>query len=159
MGMDKVQTMPRYSKDNDQVYLYFICSISALYPPKIHPLSIHTRLWSTRFSPIGTAWNDFEREPQCILTCCTFEFQGPYRNYLITFGPQAVTSMLNHKNWLPESAEKVELDLEAELLRGYNPVTTFSSSAASSRRSSIGDRSSSASFNFSRMVRQPPSGR
>ena len=65
-----------------------------------------------------------------------------------------MTSMLNHKNWLPESAERVELDLEAEL-RGYNPVT----SAASSRRSSVGDRSSSASFSFSRMVRQPPSGR
>ena len=63
--------------------------------------------------------------------------------------------MLNHKNWLPESAERVELDLEAEL-RGYNPITA---SAASSRRSSIGDRSSSASFSISRMVRQPPSGR
>ena len=69
-----------------------------------------------------------------------------------------MTSMLNHKNWLPESADKVELDLEAELLRGYNPVAGVSSSATSSRRSSIGDRSS-ASFNFSRMVRQPPSGR
>ena len=65
--------------------------------------------------------------------------------------------MINHKNWLPESAEKVELDLESELLRGYNPIATMSSSGASSRRSSIGDRSST-SFNF-RMVRQPPSGR
>ena len=67
-----------------------------------------------------------------------------------------MTSMLNHKNWLPESAERVELDLEAELRMGYNPITA---SAASSRRSSIGDRSSSASFSISRMVRQPPSGR
>ena len=64
--------------------------------------------------------------------------------------------MLNHKNWLPESAERVELDLEAELRMGYNPITA---SAASSRRSSIGERSSSASFSISRMVRQPPSGR
>ena len=60
--------------------------------------------------------------------------------------------MLNHKNWLPESAEKVELDLEAELLRGYNPITAMSSSAASSRRSSISDRDGfcdiSQDFNF-----------
>ena len=41
--------------------------------------------------------------------------------------------MLNHKNWLPEAAEKVELDLEAEL---RCPL----SSATSSRRSSLGDR-------------------
>ena len=41
--------------------------------------------------------------------------------------------MLNHKNWLPEAAEKVELDLEAEL---RYPL----SSATSSRRSSLGDR-------------------
>ena len=45
---------------------------------------------------------------------------------------QAVKSMLNHMNWLPEAAEKVELDLEAEL---RYPL----SSAKSSRRLSLGD--------------------
>ncbi len=60
----------------------------------------------------------------------------------------AMVSMINHKNWLPESAERVELDLEAELRN-----TCCTSSTASSRRSSL-DRS----FYF-RMIRQPPSGR
>jgi hypothetical protein len=69
----------------------------------------------------------------------------------------ATQSMLNHRQWLPESADSVELDLEAELtsMSGRHKSTPASrfGSRNSSRRSSH-DRSYYVS-----LQRQPPSGR
>ena len=46
--------------DNDWIYLYFICTLSTLYPLKIHPLSGPTYLRSTAdnkpYLQIGADW-------------------------------------------------------------------------------------------------------
>lgn len=65
------------------------------------------------------------------------------------WGQLTPTSMLNHQKWLPEHADKYELDLEAEL----NHASAHCS-ANSSRRGSL-DRVAS----FANRIRLPPSGR
>ena len=64
-----------------------------------------------------------------------------------------VASMLHHRKWLPEQAEKFELDLEAELQWSRGSASA-STSRSGSRRPSF-DRN----FYYMNKVRQPPSGR
>ncbi len=102
-------------------------------------------------------------------TSSAHNFDGAY--HMLT-----PTSMLHHQKWLPEHADRIELDLETELSTSastsashpagdrfyyfYNrsmPHAAASSSRSSSRRSSL-DRSAGPSY-YAFKVRQPPSGR
>ncbi len=110
---------------------------------------------------------------------------GNASNFDMRYQMLTPTSMLHHQKWLPESADRIELDLETELASsssGAAPTDRFYyfhhhnggggsgggghnrsgfTSRSSSRRSSFGDRSGTGAgpSYYAFKVRQPPSGR